>query len=262
VLALVELSDGIRRREEPPKSKLETKYVRDREQRETEEELIQEPNRDVAAGEHDKRGADEDMQSPSTDMEQGLQHEVPSTSQPTVSIELLDERTRGESIFPKPISTTQPQAETETERETEAAVKNIAQDVRDAQEKGTDARRARFEQVAEHVKQKREATLHAQRVVGVNEAERKHSRNEREAGDEAGSSTGEIEFTQPPSPAPPLPGPPGDAAIDRKFSPPINPLPLRIAQQSQPTFAKIHRSHLDIDTLHYYDIPYEYDLVS
>ena len=36
--------------------------------------------------------------------------------------------------------------------------------------------------------------------------------------------------------------------------------PLRIA--AQPTYAKIHRNHLDIETLHYYDIPYEYDVVS
>jgi hypothetical protein len=36
--------------------------------------------------------------------------------------------------------------------------------------------------------------------------------------------------------------------------------PLRIAPQ--PTYAKIHRNHLDIETLHYYDIPYEYDVVS
>lgn len=28
---------------------------------------------------------------------------------------------------------------------------------------------------------------------------------------------------------------------------------------TQPTYAKVHRSHLDIKTLHYYDIPYEYD---
>ncbi|KAL1791858.1 hypothetical protein ACET3X_009609 [Alternaria dauci] len=27
-----------------------------------------------------------------------------------------------------------------------------------------------------------------------------------------------------------------------------------------PTYAKIHRSHLDVETLHYYDIPYEYDV--
>ncbi|KAJ4320174.1 hypothetical protein N0V94_003535 [Neodidymelliopsis sp. IMI 364377] len=33
--------------------------------------------------------------------------------------------------------------------------------------------------------------------------------------------------------------------------------PLRIAPQ--PTFAKIRREYLDIETLHYYDIPYEYD---
>lgn len=26
-----------------------------------------------------------------------------------------------------------------------------------------------------------------------------------------------------------------------------------------PTYAKIHKKHLDVDTLHYYDIPYEYD---
>jgi hypothetical protein len=36
--------------------------------------------------------------------------------------------------------------------------------------------------------------------------------------------------------------------------------PLRIAPQ--PTYAKISRTHLDIETLHYYDIPYEYDSVS
>ncbi|KAH6615181.1 hypothetical protein C7974DRAFT_380046 [Boeremia exigua] len=33
--------------------------------------------------------------------------------------------------------------------------------------------------------------------------------------------------------------------------------PLRIAPQ--PTYAKIRREYLDIETLHYYDIPYEYD---
>jgi hypothetical protein len=36
--------------------------------------------------------------------------------------------------------------------------------------------------------------------------------------------------------------------------------PLRIAPQ--PTYAKISRSHLDVETLHYYDIPYEFDMVS
>lgn len=36
--------------------------------------------------------------------------------------------------------------------------------------------------------------------------------------------------------------------------------PLRIAPQ--PTYAKIRREYLDIETLHYYDIPYEYDNVS
>lgn len=36
--------------------------------------------------------------------------------------------------------------------------------------------------------------------------------------------------------------------------------PLRIAPQ--PTYAKISRTHLDIETLHYYDIPYEFDVVS
>lgn len=34
--------------------------------------------------------------------------------------------------------------------------------------------------------------------------------------------------------------------------------PLRIAPQ--PTYAKIRREYLDIETLHYYDIPYEYDV--
>jgi hypothetical protein len=34
---------------------------------------------------------------------------------------------------------------------------------------------------------------------------------------------------------------------------------LRIAPQ--PTYAKISRTHLDIETLHYYDIPYEHDIV-
>ncbi|KAH7414383.1 hypothetical protein DE146DRAFT_33694 [Phaeosphaeria sp. MPI-PUGE-AT-0046c] len=34
--------------------------------------------------------------------------------------------------------------------------------------------------------------------------------------------------------------------------------PLRIAPQ--PTYAKISRTHLDIETLHYYDIPYEFDM--
>jgi hypothetical protein len=29
----------------------------------------------------------------------------------------------------------------------------------------------------------------------------------------------------------------------------------------QPTYAKISRTHLDVETLHYYDIPYEYDTV-
>ncbi|KAF3050681.1 hypothetical protein E8E11_009871 [Didymella keratinophila] len=33
--------------------------------------------------------------------------------------------------------------------------------------------------------------------------------------------------------------------------------PLRIAPE--PTYAKIHRNYLDVETLHYYDIPYEYD---
>lgn len=36
--------------------------------------------------------------------------------------------------------------------------------------------------------------------------------------------------------------------------------PLRIAPQ--PTYAKIRREYLDVETLHYYDIPYEYDTVS
>jgi hypothetical protein len=36
--------------------------------------------------------------------------------------------------------------------------------------------------------------------------------------------------------------------------------PLRIAPQ--PTYAKISRTYLDVETLHYYDIPYEYDVVS
>jgi hypothetical protein len=36
--------------------------------------------------------------------------------------------------------------------------------------------------------------------------------------------------------------------------------PLRIAQQ--PTYAKVRKEHLDIETLHYYDIPYEFDGVS
>jgi hypothetical protein len=36
--------------------------------------------------------------------------------------------------------------------------------------------------------------------------------------------------------------------------------PLRIAPQ--PTYAKIRREYLDTETLHYYDIPYEYDVVS
>jgi hypothetical protein len=35
--------------------------------------------------------------------------------------------------------------------------------------------------------------------------------------------------------------------------------PLRIAPQ--PTYAKISRMHLDVETLHYYDIPYEQDIV-
>ena len=34
--------------------------------------------------------------------------------------------------------------------------------------------------------------------------------------------------------------------------------PLRIAPQ--PTYARIRSEHLDIETLHYYDIPYEYDV--
>jgi hypothetical protein len=36
--------------------------------------------------------------------------------------------------------------------------------------------------------------------------------------------------------------------------------PLLIAPQ--PAYAKIHRNYLDIETLHYYGIPYEYDAVS
>jgi hypothetical protein len=29
---------------------------------------------------------------------------------------------------------------------------------------------------------------------------------------------------------------------------------------SPPTYAKVHRTHLEVETLHYYDIPYEYDI--
>jgi hypothetical protein len=36
----------------------------------------------------------------------------------------------------------------------------------------------------------------------------------------------------------------------------------QIAIAPAPTYAKVHRSHLDVETLHYYDIPYEYDMVS
>ena len=34
---------------------------------------------------------------------------------------------------------------------------------------------------------------------------------------------------------------------------------LRLAPQ--PTYAKVHRTYLDVETLHYYNIPYEYDSV-
>jgi hypothetical protein len=37
------------------------------------------------------------------------------------------------------------------------------------------------------------------------------------------------------------------------------PLPKTAQRTEQPTFPKINRKHLDIETLHYYDIPYEYD---
>ena len=36
----------------------------------------------------------------------------------------------------------------------------------------------------------------------------------------------------------------------------------QIAIAPPPTYAKVHRSHLDVETLHYYDIPYEFDVVS
>jgi hypothetical protein len=36
------------------------------------------------------------------------------------------------------------------------------------------------------------------------------------------------------------------------------PLPKTAQKTEQPTFPQIHRKHLDIETLHYYDIPYEY----
>jgi hypothetical protein len=39
---------------------------------------------------------------------------------------------------------------------------------------------------------------------------------------------------------------------------PSNPLLIT----PQPAYAKIHRNYLDIETLHYYGIPYEYDAVS
>ncbi|KAI4605249.1 hypothetical protein J4E80_010683 [Alternaria sp. BMP 0032] len=34
----------------------------------------------------------------------------------------------------------------------------------------------------------------------------------------------------------------------------------QIAIAPPPTYAKVHRSHLDVETLHYYDIPYEFDV--
>lgn len=36
--------------------------------------------------------------------------------------------------------------------------------------------------------------------------------------------------------------------------------PERFAQRHQPTYAKIRREYLDVETLNYYDIPYEYDM--
>ena len=42
---------------------------------------------------------------------------------------------------------------------------------------------------------------------------------------------------------------------------PLNPLPMTPYQHYQPTYPKIHRDHVAVDTLVYYDIPYEYDRV-
>jgi hypothetical protein len=39
---------------------------------------------------------------------------------------------------------------------------------------------------------------------------------------------------------------------------PANPMRLPV----QPTYVKVHKEHLAVDTLHYYDIPYEFDRVS
>jgi hypothetical protein len=48
-----------------------------------------------------------------------------------------------------------------------------------------------------------------------------------------------------------------DKTIDgqQQFQLPSETLP----SANQPTYAKIHQQHLEIDTLHYYDIPYEFD---
>jgi hypothetical protein len=63
----------------------------------------------------------------------------------------------------------------------------------------------------------------------------------------------------------------GDHVLDERTSDEMNTIPHNYASQdnqalpappmpsAQPTYAKIHLKHLDVETLHYYDLPYEYD---